>query len=118
MQAIILDGSSNDTPKLQGKTIKGVSFYEDHHLALTFTDDTYVLVKTDGEYLRSHKAVPLESVVNPWMEIYPEGIQRLLDLGILVKDPVKFKALQESWEKAEYQKYLQLKKKYEGWTKK
>lgn len=109
MKAIILKGSDN----LTGKIVKGVSYIEDTHLVITFTDDTYIMIES-SEYLRSVEALPLENLVNPYMETYPRYVMELIDLGVVVEDPEKIKDMRKAWEKAEYQHYLELKKKYEG----
>lgn len=109
MKAIILTGSDN----LTGKVIKGVSYMEDSHLVITFTDDTYIMIEC-SEYLRSVEALPLEKIVSPFVSVFPRHIQELIDLGVLVENPDKMEKAKRLWEEAEYQNYLVLKKKYEG----
>lgn len=137
-EPIFLNGD-NDTQKLKGKVIEGVSFYVLHgsplenHLIITFTDNTYIMIEMKEDYkgdydyvLRSVQAYkPRISNNDLYLyqrnERYPEFLQRQLDLGVLDEETLGIRKAVEEWEEAkekhEYKEYLRLKEKYEGKSK-
>lgn len=123
-----------DIKKLNGLTIKDVSFYNNvsesaPHLAITFTDGSFIYIGIEENYREEllfvdKTPVPIKNYIMPPGHvfdrkfIYRKNVEELIRLGIVEPDDEYAKSRVEDNERLkeerEYQQYLELKKKYEN----
>lgn len=130
--------NKEDNNVIIGKTIKGVSFnngyYEnDPQLIITFTDDTYIFLKAtiddNDPWFENRKATPLQNYSYPPGNVvvdengnksfkYTYNIEEQIRLGLVKpdreKELIKIKEYEECTNKRDYERYLELKEKYES----